>query len=109
MLDAAHLERARLVVVALPDAGATRVVVLNARRANPTVPILARAPRPDDEQVLRRSGATAVVAPELAGALLLLEESARTLDLTVKLPDLAARDGHGRRDGGATVGELRPA
>ena len=109
VLDAAHLERARLVVVALPDAGATRVVVLNARRANPTVPILARAPRPDDEQILRRSGATAVVAPELAGAQLLLEESARTLDLTVELPGLAARDGHGRRDGGAPVGELRPA
>ena len=109
VLDAAHPERARLIVVALPDAGATRVVVLNARRANPTVPILARAPRLADEQVLRRSGATAVVAPELAGAQLLLEESGHALDLTVHLPSLVARDGSGPREGEAPVGELRPA
>jgi CPA2 family monovalent cation:H+ antiporter-2 len=109
VLDAAHPERARLVVVALPDAGATRVVVLNARRANPTAPILARAPRPEDEPALRRSGATAVVAPELAGAQLLLEESERALDLAASLPSLTPRDGHGPREGGAPVGELRHA
>lgn len=79
ILDAAHPERARLVVVALPDVGATRAVVLNARRSNPTVPIVARVARQDEDTVLLRHGATAVVAPERAGALLLLEESARLL------------------------------
>jgi Trk K+ transport system NAD-binding subunit len=91
------------VVVALPDAGATRVVVANARRANPTVPILVRAPRPEDEAVLRRVGATAVVAPELAGARLLLEEAAAALDLAVHLPSLVGTNG-GPHRGQAQLG-----
>lgn len=79
IMEAAHAERARLVVVALPDAGATRVVVLNARRANPTVPILARVAREEYDELIRRAGATAIVAPERAGSTLLLEEAARLL------------------------------
>jgi K+:H+ antiporter len=73
ILTAAHPERARLVVVALPDSGATLEVVRNARRANPTVPILARIAREEDEEDLRRVGVTRVIAPELAGAVLLLD------------------------------------
>lgn len=80
ILEAAHAERARLIVVALPDSGATRVVVLNARRANPNVPILVRLSREDDEEMLLRTGATTVIAPERAGGILLLEESARVLN-----------------------------
>lgn len=83
ILDAAHPERARLVVVALPDVGGTRAVVLNARRANPAAPILARVAREAEDEVLRRAGATAIIAPERAGAILLLEESARVLDIPV--------------------------
>ena len=79
IMAAAHADRARLIVVALPDAGATRVVVLNARRANPTVPILARVAREEYEEPIRQAGATVIVAPERAGSLLLLEDSARLL------------------------------
>ena len=79
ILAAAHPERARLIIVALPDSGATRVTVLNARRANPEVPILARLVRDDDEVQLRAAGATEVIGPERAGAALLLEESRRVL------------------------------
>ncbi|CAA9549446.1 MAG: hypothetical protein AVDCRST_MAG88-659, partial [uncultured Thermomicrobiales bacterium] len=77
ILAAAHPERARLIVVALPDSGATRAVVRDARRANPDVPILARLVREGDEAELRRVGATSTIGPERAGAMLLLEESAR--------------------------------
>ncbi|MFN8514648.1 MAG: cation:proton antiporter [Chloroflexia bacterium] len=79
VLAAAHPERARLIVVALPDSGATRVAVLNARRANPDVPILVRLVRDEDVPLLRAAGATELVGPEEAGALLLLEESRRVL------------------------------
>lgn len=85
IMTAAHVERARLLIVALPDAGATRVVVLNARRANPTVPILARVAREEYDEAIRAAGATAIVAPERAGSLLLLEESARLLEQTEPL------------------------
>jgi CPA2 family monovalent cation:H+ antiporter-2 len=81
ILAAAHPERARLIVVALPDSGATRAVVRDARRANPEVPILARLVREGDEAELRRVGATSTIGPERAGAMLLLEESARVLNI----------------------------
>lgn len=81
ILAAAHVERARLVVVALPDAGTTRAVVREVRRANAALPILARAPRREEEGELHRVGATITIAPEHAGALLLLEEGLRILDV----------------------------
>ncbi len=73
VLGAAHVERARLVVVALPDSGATRAVVRDVRRANASAPILARSAREEDEETLKRLGVTQVIAPERAGAQLLLE------------------------------------
>lgn len=93
VLAAAGIERARVLVVALPDSGATRVVVLNARRSSAQVPILVRLAREEDEEVLRRTGATTVIAPEKAGAMLLLAESARVLGLpsTPVVDELAPR------------------
>ncbi len=87
ILAAAHPERAQLIVIALPDAGSTRAAVLNARRANPTVPILARVARESEIPALEQAGVTAVVAPERAGALLLLEESSRVLHLPIVPPE----------------------
>ncbi len=81
VLAAAHPELARLIIVALPDSGATRVAVLNARRANATVPILVRLVRDDDEAQLRAAGVTELIRPERAGALLLLEEGKRVLGI----------------------------
>lgn len=81
ILDRAHPERARLIVVALPDSGAIRAVVRDARQANPTAPILARLVREEDEEMLQTVGATTVIGPERAGALLLLEECVRVLNI----------------------------
>ena len=81
VLEAAHPERARVVVVALPDFGSTRAVVHNVRRANHEVLIVARAQRTENDVKLRRAGATAVVIPEIAGALMLLEETLLLLEL----------------------------
>ena len=104
ILDAAHPERARLVVVALPDVGTTRAVVHHGRQANAEVPILARVAREEENDVLRRAGATAVVAPERAGAVMLLEETARALGIPEppwdeELPGREVRSG-----GAATAG-----
>ena len=79
VLQATHPERALLVVVTLPDAGSARTVVREVRQLNPRVPILARASRADDEALLRRAGATIVVAPEQAGADALVEHALATL------------------------------
>ena len=81
IMDAAHPERACLVVVALPDVGTTRAVVRALRQRSPSVPILVRVAREEEEEALVHAGATFVAAPERAGALLLLEESRRLLGL----------------------------
>jgi CPA2 family monovalent cation:H+ antiporter-2 len=81
VLAAAKPEKARVIVVALPDFGATRAIVHRARRANPDVLIVARAQRAENDVKLREAGATAVVVPEMAGALMLLEETLLLLGL----------------------------
>lgn len=81
VLAAAKPDKARVIVVALPDFGATRAVVHRARRANPDVLIVARAQRAENDVKLREAGATAVVVPEMAGALMLLEETLLLLGL----------------------------
>jgi CPA2 family monovalent cation:H+ antiporter-2 len=75
VLAAAHPAKARVIVVALPDFGATRAVVHRARDTNPDVLIVARAQRAENDVKLREAGATAVVVPEIAGSLMLLEET----------------------------------
>lgn len=79
VLSAARPQEARLIVIALPDPASTLAAVRNARQANAQRPILVRMPREADEQALRAAGATSLVAPERAGADLLLRESAQAL------------------------------
>jgi CPA2 family monovalent cation:H+ antiporter-2 len=75
ILHQARPETARLIAVTLPDFGATRAVVHRARQMNKEVVIVARAQRPENDVKLREAGATAVVVPEIAGSLMLLEET----------------------------------
>ncbi|MCC6628082.1 MAG: cation:proton antiporter [Chloroflexi bacterium] len=83
VLAAARVQQAALVVVALPDSIAINLAVSAARRANVGVPIVARVARADDADAIRQAGATATVAPERAGALLLLDECARFLEAPI--------------------------
>ncbi len=75
VLEAARPQTASVIVVTLPDFGATRVAVQNAHRLNPDALIIARASRPEHDARLREIGASNVVIPELAGAFMLLEET----------------------------------
>jgi monovalent cation:H+ antiporter-2, CPA2 family len=75
VLAAARPAKAKLVVVALPDFGATRAVVHRVRQINEDAIIVARAQRSENDVKLREAGATTVVVPEIAGALMLLEET----------------------------------
>jgi CPA2 family monovalent cation:H+ antiporter-2 len=81
VLGAARPAAARVIVVALPDFGATRAVVHRARRSGSDALIVARAQRSENDARLREAGATAVVVPENAGALMLLEETLILLGL----------------------------
>jgi voltage-gated potassium channel len=67
-LQAAGIERARVMAVVLPDDTANVFVTLTARDMNATIEIIARAESPLTERKLMRSGANRVVMPALIGA-----------------------------------------
>lgn len=81
ILAVARPAQARLIVVALPGATATRAVVRELRRANSDAPILVRAANDEEVGELQQAGATTIVAPEAAGAMILLEHCARELEI----------------------------
>ncbi len=64
VLDEAGIAEARILVVALPDALATRQAVAHARLRNPRIQIVARAHSETDELALRRMGVERVVLAE---------------------------------------------
>jgi CPA2 family monovalent cation:H+ antiporter-2 len=78
VLGAAGIERARLVIVALPDHDASLLSVRQIRQANKHAVIAARAEYAASESTLKDAGADLVVLPELEGATALLHG---TLDL----------------------------
>jgi CPA2 family monovalent cation:H+ antiporter-2 len=86
VLTSGRPEAARLIVLALPATGTTREAARFVRRVNPTVPIVARLAREDEAESLLAAGVTVAIGPEQAGARLLLEESARVLDLPLATP-----------------------
>ncbi|HUG30726.1 MAG TPA: cation:proton antiporter [Candidatus Limnocylindria bacterium] len=69
VLDRAPIERATVLVVAIPDPVATRFVVDTVRRAHPRLPIVARTHSHSERAVLRQLGATVVVVGEVELAL----------------------------------------
>ena len=69
VLDRAPLERATVLVVAVPDPVTTRYVVDTVRRAHPRLPIVARTHSATERSVLRQLGATVVVVGEVELAL----------------------------------------
>jgi len=64
VLERAHLDRAILLVIALPDPQTSRRVIEVARRANERIGIVARAHSKDAADYLRKAGANEVVLGE---------------------------------------------
>ena len=69
VLDRAPIERAAVLVVAVPDPVTTRFVVDTVRRQHPRLPIVARTHSHGERATLRRLGATVVVVGEVELAL----------------------------------------
>lgn len=65
VLAAAHITRARLVLVTVPDMATTRAIVEHARRINPAAQIVASTPRPTDLVELAGLGIHEAVQPQL--------------------------------------------
>ncbi|MGE0114488.1 MAG: cation:proton antiporter [Steroidobacteraceae bacterium] len=78
VLQAASIENARLVVVALVDHESTLTVIRQVRSLNSKAMVTARARQAEHVADLKSAGAALVIVPELAGADVLLND---TLDL----------------------------
>jgi CPA2 family monovalent cation:H+ antiporter-2 len=83
ILDHAALERARALIVTLPDDGAAIVVVTAARRRSPELRIIARASTWKGANHLREAGANHVVRPELEGGVEIVRRTLLDLELPV--------------------------
>ncbi|HXG26201.1 MAG TPA: cation:proton antiporter [Candidatus Binatia bacterium] len=88
VLDRAPIERAAVLVVAIPDPVTTRFVVDTVRRQHPRLPIVARTHSQGERATLRRLGATVVVVGEVELALEMTRFTLRQFG--VSGPELAA-------------------
>jgi CPA2 family monovalent cation:H+ antiporter-2 len=83
VLDHAGLERARALIVTLPDDAAAGAVVMAARTRSPELRIIARASTWDGAKRLRDLGANHVVRPELEGGIEIVRRTLLDLELPV--------------------------
>jgi monovalent cation:H+ antiporter-2, CPA2 family len=84
ILDHAGLERARALVVTLPDEPAVSLVVAAARRKAPALPIVARAATRGGVRHLQNLGASDVIHPELEGGLEVVRHTLRRLGFPLR-------------------------
>ncbi len=71
----AGLQRARALVVTVPEETVTFMTVAAARRLNPDLPVIVRAASLESMEHLRRLGAAHIVQPELEGGLEILHDT----------------------------------
>ena len=78
VLDFAQVDKARLVVLAIPDSLAQKIVVANCQTLNPQVKIVCRSHLEDDKAELKTMGVDFIIQPEFEAALSITH---RTLQL----------------------------
>jgi CPA2 family monovalent cation:H+ antiporter-2 len=71
----AGLERARALVVTVPDESKAAMIVASARDLNPKLPIIVRAATEEGVHQLARLGADHIVHPELEGGLVMVHDT----------------------------------
>jgi monovalent cation:H+ antiporter-2, CPA2 family len=81
LLEKAGAAKASLVIMTLPDADASKRAVHNTRKVNATVPIIARAYKPEDMESLRSAGANQVVQPEVVASAKMIQFALGALGL----------------------------
>jgi CPA2 family monovalent cation:H+ antiporter-2 len=97
ILETAHLDKARALVITLPDDAAALAVVATAKKHAPNVPIVARASTYEGGRQLKADGVSHVVRPELEGGVEIVRRTLLDLDLPVRevqrYSDIVRREG----------------
>ena len=68
-LSEAHIERALVIAIVLPNDMVNVFITLTARNMRPNLRIIARAEDPANEKKLKQAGATEIILPALAGGM----------------------------------------
>jgi CPA2 family monovalent cation:H+ antiporter-2 len=82
ILQKAGAAEAALVIMTIPDPDRARLAIQNVRRLNPQVPIVARAHRRSDHELLARAGATEVIQPELEASATIIRHASYYLHVS---------------------------
>ena len=102
ILDNAALDRARALVITLPDDAAALAVAMTARQLAPTLRIISRASTWDGARRLKAGGVTDVVRPELEGGVEIVRRTLIDLELPVRevqhYVDVVRREGLGEAE-----------
>jgi monovalent cation:H+ antiporter-2, CPA2 family len=96
VLGRAHLERARLVIVAAPDAYAARSMLARAHQLNPGVEVVIRTHSDAEREFLEEMGAAQALVAERELAVSLTREALQRFPLAVDMADVASRMLRGR-------------
>jgi CPA2 family monovalent cation:H+ antiporter-2 len=91
VLRQAHLERARLVVVAAPDAYQARAILALAQRLNPAVEVIVRTHSDEERVFLEANGAARAMVSERELAVSLARQALRRLGVEHDMEAVAAR------------------
>ncbi len=91
VLGEAHVERARLVVVAAPDAYHARAILALARRLNPNVEVVVRTHSDDERAFLEAHGAGRALVGERELAVSLARHALRRFDVPHDMEAVAQR------------------
>ena len=91
VLADAHLERARLVVVAAPDAYQTRAILALARRLKPDIEVIARTHSDEERTFLETNGAEHALVGERELAVSLTRHALRRFGVAHDMEEVAKR------------------
>jgi CPA2 family monovalent cation:H+ antiporter-2 len=105
LLEQTHPETAKLVVVTLPDAGATEAAVRALKRLAPDTMVLARVHRGENIRELRQAGADIVVHAEFEASMRLVRDTMTLLGFPEEETDARINElRRGRYPGGIGTG-----
>ena len=91
VMASAHLERARLVLVAAPDAYQARAILALAKQLRPTVEVIVRTHSDEEREFLEQNGATAAMVGERELAVSMTRHVLRQFGVQHDMAQVAAR------------------
>lgn len=74
ILDYAELEKAVILIIALPDKFSQEAIILNAKKLNPKIVILTRVHKANDQRRMKDLGVEIVVQPEFEASLSIIRK-----------------------------------